>query len=152
MFSDICTNPRDVKIDQIMTEKVYKAVITRDMISFIFYEVAPTIGVVLTDMIDGTKVVPNFLAGPFTTNIISHLKEVREKVIEVLNSQRHVTIVAWLKDRNYGAMLKKKKKVLEKKPAEGTPLKMEFVLWNKVILVAFGSLNENRRQELLLHV
>jgi hypothetical protein len=38
MFSDISTNPRGVKIERIMTENVDKAVITRDMISLIFYE------------------------------------------------------------------------------------------------------------------
>jgi hypothetical protein len=152
IFSDIHTNPRDIKIDRIMTENVDKDVITRDIISLIFYEVSPTIGVVLTDMIDGTKVVPKFLAGPITTNIISHLKEVREKVIEVLISQPDVTKVAWSKDRDCGTMLTNLKKVFERKPAEGTPLKRELVLWNKVILIAFGSLIENRPQELLLLV
>jgi hypothetical protein len=77
MFSDIRTNPRDIKFDRIMKENVDKLVITRDMISLIFYEEAPTIGVVLTDMIDGTKVVPNFLAGPITSKRIAHMKEVR---------------------------------------------------------------------------
>jgi hypothetical protein len=105
MFIDIHMNPRDVKIDRIMTENVNKAFITRDMISLIFYEVAPTIGVVLTDMTDGTKVVPNFLAVPITAKRISHLKEVREKVIEVLNSQPDVTKVAWSEDRDYSAMI-----------------------------------------------
>jgi hypothetical protein len=95
-----------VKIDRIMTENVDKAVITRDMISLIFYEVAPMIGVVLTDMIDGTKVIPHFLAGPITTKIISHMKEVSEKIIDVLNIQPDLTKVAWSKDRDYGAMLK----------------------------------------------
>jgi mRNA-degrading endonuclease toxin of MazEF toxin-antitoxin module len=84
MFSGIRTNPRDVKIDQSMTENVNKSLITRDTISLIFYEVAPTIGVVLADMIDGTKVVPNFLAGPITTKRISHLKEVRKKLSKSL--------------------------------------------------------------------
>jgi hypothetical protein len=91
IFSDIRTNPRIVKIDRIMTENVEKALITRDMISLIFYEEAPTIGVVLTDMIDGTKGVPNLLAGPITHKRISHMKEVREKVVDVLNSQPEVT-------------------------------------------------------------
>jgi hypothetical protein len=76
MFSDIRTNPRDVKIDLIMTKEIDKSVITRDMISLIWYEEAPTIGVVLTDMIDGTKVVPNFPAGPITSKRISHMEEV----------------------------------------------------------------------------
>jgi hypothetical protein len=90
-FSDICTNPCDGKIDLIMTENFDKAVITRETISLICYEVAPTIGVVLTYMIFGTKVLPNFLAGHITTKRISHMKEVREKVIYILNSQPHVT-------------------------------------------------------------
>jgi hypothetical protein len=81
MFSDIRTDPRDVKIDRIMTENVDKSVITRDMISLIFYEEAPMIGVVLTDMIDGTKVVPNFLAGPITSKRIYHMKEVSNKLL-----------------------------------------------------------------------
>jgi hypothetical protein len=77
MFSDILTNPRDVKIDRIMKENVDKSVITRYMMSLIFYEEAPTIGVVLIYIINGTKVVPNFLAGPITSKIISYMKEVR---------------------------------------------------------------------------
>jgi hypothetical protein len=80
MFSDIHTNPSDVKIDLIMKENVEKSVITREMISLICYEEAPTIGVVLTYMIDGTKVVPNFLAGPITAKRVSHMKEVSGKV------------------------------------------------------------------------
>jgi hypothetical protein len=63
-----------------MKENVDKSVITRDLISLIFFEEAPTICVVLTDMIDGMKVVPNFLAGPITPTRISHMKEVREKL------------------------------------------------------------------------
>jgi hypothetical protein len=57
------------------------------MISLICYKEAPTIGVVLIDMIDGTKVVPNFLADPITSKRISYMKEVREKNVHVLNSQ-----------------------------------------------------------------
>jgi hypothetical protein len=67
MFSNIRTNPRDIKFDRIMKENIDKLVITRDMISLIVYEEEPTIGVVLTEMIDGTKVVPNFIAGPITS-------------------------------------------------------------------------------------
>jgi hypothetical protein len=44
------------------------------------------------------------------------------------------------------------KKVLESKPAEETPLKRELVLGNEVILVAFGSLNDNLQQEFLILV
>jgi hypothetical protein len=87
MFSDIRTNLRDVEINRIMKENVNKSVITRDMISLIFYEEAPTIGVVLTHMIDRTKVVPNFLAGPITSKRTSRMKDVREKLLRVLNSQ-----------------------------------------------------------------
>jgi hypothetical protein len=152
MFSDIHRNPLNVKIDRIMTENIDKSVITRDMIPLIFYEEAPTIGVVLKDMIDGTKVVPSFLSGPITSKRISYMKEVRVKVWHVLNSQPEVTKEDWSKDRNYDAMLKNLKMVLDKKPAEGTPLKRILMIWNKVILVAFGSLNESRPQELLLLV
>jgi hypothetical protein len=156
MFSDIRTNPRYVKINRIMKENVDKSVITRDMISLIFYEEAPTIGVFLTDMIVGTKVVPNFLAGPITLKRISHMKEVREKVVHVLNIQPEVKKEAWLMDRDYYAMISNLKIVLDKKPVEGTSFKRELMLWNEVIMVTFRSVNDSRPQELLrlvlLHV
>jgi hypothetical protein len=152
MISDIHTNPRDIKFSRIMKENFVKLVITRDMISLIFYEEAPTIGVVLADMIDGTEVVPNFLAGPITSKIIAHMKEVREKVVHVLNSQPEVIKEAWSKDRDYDEMLSNLKIVMDKKQVEGTPLKRELMHWNEVILVAFGSLNENRPQDVLLLV
>jgi hypothetical protein len=41
-------------------------------------------------------------------------------------------------DRDYDAMLSNLKIVLDKKPAEGTPLKGELMFWNEVIMVAFG--------------
>jgi hypothetical protein len=105
MFSDICINARDIKFDRIMKENVDKVVITRELISLIFFEGAPTIGVVLTDMIDGTKVVPNFLACPITPTLITHMKEVREKVVHILNSQPEVTKGAWSRERDYDEML-----------------------------------------------
>jgi hypothetical protein len=74
MFSDIHTNARDIKFDRIMKEDVDTLVITREHMSLIFYEEAPLIGVVLTDMIDGTKVVPKFLAGHITSELIAHTK------------------------------------------------------------------------------
>jgi hypothetical protein len=123
-------------------------VITRDIIALILYEEAPTIGVVLTDMIDGTKVVPNFLASPITSKLSAHMKEVRGGVVHVLNSQPEVTKEAWSKDRDYDEMLSNLKIVMDKKQAEGTPLKRELMHWNEVIMVAFGSLDENRSQEL----
>jgi hypothetical protein len=49
-------------------------------------------------------------------------------------------------DRDYDAILYNLKIVLDKKPVEGTTLKRELMLWNEVIMVAFGSLNENRSQ------
>jgi hypothetical protein len=152
MFSDICTKPRDIKFDQIMKENIDKLVITRDIISLIFYEEAPTIGVFLTDMIDGTKVVPNFLAGPTTSRRIAHMKEVRDKVFLVLNSQPEVKKEAWSMDRDYDEMLLNLKIVMDKKHIEGTPLKRELTYWNEVISVAFGSINENLPQELFLLV
>jgi hypothetical protein len=63
-----------------------------------------------------------------------------------------VTKEAWSMDRDYDAILSNLKIVMDKKPAEGTPLKRELMLWNEVIVVAFGSLNENLPQELLLLV
>jgi hypothetical protein len=117
MFSDIHTNPRDVKIDRIMQENIDKSVITRDMISLIFYQEAPTIGVVLADIIDGTRMIPNFLAGPITEKGISRMKEVREKVAHVLNSQPEVTKEAWSMDRDDDEMLSNLKIVLDKKQA-----------------------------------
>jgi hypothetical protein len=152
MFSDIRTNARDIKFDRIMKENVDKLVITRDLISLIFYEEAPMIGVVLTDMIDGMKVVPNFLADPITPKRIAHMKKVRDIVVHVLNSQPEVTKGAWSRERDYEEMLPHMKTVVDKKQIEGTLLKRELMYWNEVILVAFGSLNENRPQELLLIV
>jgi hypothetical protein len=152
IFSDIHTNPRDIKFDRIMKENVDKLVITRDMISLIFYEESPTIGVVLTDMIDGTKVVPTFLAGPITSKRIAYMKEVREKVVHVLNSQPEVTKDDWSTDRDHDEMLSNLIIFMDKKQTEGNPLKMELMYWNGVILVAFGSLNENHPQELFLLV
>jgi hypothetical protein len=87
MFSDIWTNARDINFDRIMNGTVDRLVITRQPISLIFYEEATVYSVVLTDMIDGTKVVPNFLTGPITLERIAHMKLVREKVFEVLNTQ-----------------------------------------------------------------
>jgi hypothetical protein len=49
-------------------------------------------------------------------------------------------------------MLSHLKNVMDKKQTEVTPLKREFMYWNEVIFVAFGSLNENRPQELFLLV
>jgi hypothetical protein len=63
-------------------------------------------GVVLTDMIDGTKVVPNFLAGPITSERIAHMKLVRDKVFEVLNTQPGVTDKAWLSNKDYDEIRK----------------------------------------------
>jgi hypothetical protein len=108
------------------------------MISLIFYEEAPTIGVVLAYMIDGIKVVPNFLVGPITSKLISHMKEVREQVVHIFNSQPEVTKEAWLMDRDCEEMLSNLKTVMDKKQAEGTPFKSESMLWNEVIMVAFG--------------
>jgi hypothetical protein len=152
MFSDICTNAHDIKFDRIMKEDVDKLVITREHMSLIFYEEAPTIGVVLTDMIDGTNAVPNFLAGPITSERIAHMKQVREQVFAVLNTQPEVTKEDWCTDRDYDKMLLKLKIVMDKKPSEGTPLKQELMYWNQFVLVTFGSLNEHRLQELLLLV
>jgi predicted nucleotide-binding protein (sugar kinase/HSP70/actin superfamily) len=87
MFSDIRTNARDFKFDRIMKKNLDKLVITRERMSLIFYEEAPTIGVVLTYMIDGTKVVRNVLASPITSERIAHMKQVREKVFVVLNTR-----------------------------------------------------------------
>jgi hypothetical protein len=61
-----------------------------------------------------------------------------------------MTEEAWSKDMYYDAMLTNLKMVLDKKPSEGTPFKRELMLRNELIMVAFGSLNENRPQELLL--
>jgi hypothetical protein len=103
-------------------------------------------------MIDGTEVVPNFLAGPITSKRILHMKEVREKVVHVLNSQPEVTKEAWSNDRDYDEMLSNLKIVMDKKQAEGTLLKRELMHWNEVILVFFVSINENRPQEFLILV
>jgi hypothetical protein len=59
---------------------------------------------------------------------------------------------AWSMDRDYDEMLSNLKIILDKKQAEVTPLKRELMLWNAVILVAFGSHNENRPQKLLIIV
>jgi hypothetical protein len=80
------------------------------------------------------------------------MKEFREKVAHVLNSQPEVTKDDWSTDRDYDEMLSNLKIVMDKKQTEGTPLKRELMYWNEVILVAFGSLNENHPQELLLLV
>jgi hypothetical protein len=130
MFSDICTNARDIKFDRIMKEDVDKLVIAREHMSLIFYEEAPTISVVLTDMIDGTKVVPNFLAGSITSERIAHMKQVREQVFAVLNTQPKVTEEAWCTDSVYDKMLLELKIVMDKKPSEVTPLKQELMYWN----------------------
>jgi hypothetical protein len=91
MFSDIRTNARDINFDRIMNGTVDRLVITRQRMSLIFYEEATADSVVLTDMIDGTKVVPNFLAGPIILERIAHMKLVREQIFEVLNTQPGVT-------------------------------------------------------------
>jgi hypothetical protein len=96
-------------------------VITRDVISLLFFEDAPMIGVVLTDMIDGTKVVPNFLAGPITPTRITHMKEVREKVVQVPNIQPEVTNGAWSRERDYDKILSHLKTVMSKKQTEKEP-------------------------------
>jgi hypothetical protein len=49
-------------------------------------------------------------------------------------------------------MLTNLKKILDNKPSEGTLLKRVLMIWSELILVAFGSLNENRPQEFLLLV
>jgi hypothetical protein len=152
MFSDIRTNARDINFDRIMSGTVDRTVITRHPMSLIFYEEATDRGMVLTDMIDGTKVVPDFLAGPITLERVGHMKQVREKVFEVLNTQQWVTEEAWCSDRDYVQMLSNVKAVMDKKEPEGTPMRRELVYWNSFILAAFGSLNENRPQELLLLV
>jgi hypothetical protein len=77
MLSDIRTNARDINFDRIMSGTVDRTVITRHPMSLIFYEEATVRGMVLTDMIDGTKVVPNFLAGPITSERVGHMKQVR---------------------------------------------------------------------------
>jgi hypothetical protein len=80
MFSGIRTNAHDINFDRIMNGTVDRLVITRQCMSLIFYEEATADGVVLTDMIDGTKVVPNFLASPITLERIAHMRLVREQV------------------------------------------------------------------------
>jgi hypothetical protein len=120
--------------------------------SLIFYEEATVRGMVLTYMIDGTKVVPNFLAGPITSERVGHMKQVREKVFEVLNTQPWVTEEAWFSDRDYVQRLSNVKAGMDTKEPEGTPMRRELVYWNSFILAAFGSLNENLPQELFLLV
>jgi hypothetical protein len=63
-----------------------------------------------------------------------------------------VTKEAWCRDRDFDQMLLNLKIVMDKKPSEGTPLKQELMYWNEFVSVAFGSLNENRPQELLILV
>jgi hypothetical protein len=123
VFSDICTSAREIKFDENKKEDVDKLVITRENMSLIFYEEAPTIVVVLADMIDGTKHVPNFLAGPITSERIAHMKQVRERVFSILNTQPKVKEEAWCTDRDYDKMLLELKIVMDKKPPKGTPLK-----------------------------
>jgi hypothetical protein len=115
MFSDIRTNARDINFDRIMNGTVDRKVITRQPMSLIFYEEATVDGVVLTDLIDGTKVVPNFLAGPITSELIAHMKLVREKVFEVLNTQPGVTEESWLSKRDYDQRLSHVKAVMDSK-------------------------------------
>jgi hypothetical protein len=72
-------------------------------------------GVVLADMIDGTKVVPNFLAGPITSERIAHMKLVRGKVFEFLNTQPGVIEEVWLSKRDYDQRLSNVKVVIDSK-------------------------------------
>jgi hypothetical protein len=152
MFSDIRTNARDINFDRIMNGTVDRTVITRQPMSLIFYEEATADGIVLPDMIDRTKVVPNFLAGPITLERIAHMKQVREKVFEVLNIQPGVIEEAWFSDRDYDQMLSNVKAVVDTKEPEGKPMRPELVCWNSFMLAAFGSINENRPQDLFLLV
>jgi hypothetical protein len=152
MFSDIRTNARDINFDRIVNGTVDRLGITRQPMSLIFYEEAAVDGVVLTYMIDGTKVVPNFLAGPITLERIAHMELVREQVFEVLNTQPGVTKEAWLSNRDYDQMLSNVKAGMDTKEPKGTPMRRELVCWNSFILAAFVSPNENRPQELLLLV
>jgi hypothetical protein len=135
-----------------MNGTVDRLVITRQRMSLIFYEEATADGVVRTYMIDGTKVVPNFLAGPITLERIAHMKLVREQVFEVLNTQPGVTKEAWLFNRDYDQMLSNVKAVMDTKEPEGTPMRQELVCWKSFILAAFRSLDENLPQELFLLV
>jgi hypothetical protein len=63
-----------------------------------------------------------------------------------------VTKEAWLSNRDYDQMMSNVKAVMDTKEPEGTPMRRELVCWNSFILAAFGSLNDNRQQELLLLV
>jgi hypothetical protein len=63
-----------------------------------------------------------------------------------------VTEESWLSNRDYAQVLSNVKAVMDTKEPEGTPMRRELVCWNSFILAAFGSLNENRPQELLLLV
>jgi hypothetical protein len=91
MFSDIRTNARDINFKRIVNGTVDRLVITIQRMSLILYEEATSNGVVLTDMIDGMEVVPNFLTGPVTLERVSYMKQVREQVFDVLNTQPGVT-------------------------------------------------------------
>jgi hypothetical protein len=51
------------------------------------------------------------------------MKQVREKVFEVLNTQPGVTEEAWFSDRDYDQMMSNVKDVMDTKEPEGTPMR-----------------------------